>query len=84
MDLYLLLIPAPATVSVGIRLDRHDVRVGRVTTRVERAHAIAVTRVDCEPTVGKTRDICADRAYLRKVGAILTRTALDGEALLVS
>lgn len=61
-----------------------DIRERRVAGSIERPHTIAITSIGREPSIRKARDIGADLRYLRKICAILTSTALDAEALLIS
>ena len=76
-------VPVVYWLPVG-RLHVHDIRERRVARGIECSNTIAITTVGCEPAVREIRDVSAHLRYLRKVRAILTRTTLDMESLLIS
>ena len=79
----MLFVPFGGYLSVG-RLHSHNIRERRIARRIECLNTITITRIRSESGVRETRNVGADLRYLRKVGAVLTGTPLDAEALLVA
>ena len=61
------------------RLGLGNVRVSRIACAVEGAHPIPIERVIRQPSIWVGCDVCPDRADWRKVGAIVSRAALNGK-----